>query len=485
MIDLTKIPGFKRQRPSTVLALSLDGSQLEGVVLRRNADSIQLLQSFSTTLSLDPLTADPELVGREIRNQLDIANVRERNCVVCVPLKWALTAHTEIPELPEADVPGFLQIEAERGFHADAATMYFATSQYTIGTKKHAALVGVPRNHVEVLEKVLRAAKLKPLSFSIGMTVLQPPTAERSNCVLALVVGESSVGLQITCGGGIAALRALEGTVEMQGGRRVLHADVVVRETRITFGQLPPELRDKVRTVRIFGPRDFAQQLADELELKLEQLGLKIEVVKTYQAGEFGVEIPSDAPVSPAFSFGAEYVAGRSTFIEFLPPKVPAWKQYADKYGTGRARKAIALASLVVLVLIGLFAYQQIQLAHWQSQWNKMSTDVTQLKVISDKIQKYQPWGDKNVTGLTILKQIATAFPQTGEVTVKSLEIRDLNTVVCTGVARSMPSLTQTQGQLRRTQGIAGVNLVSSRGHAPNLQFTLNIQYNAGALRAN
>jgi hypothetical protein len=248
---------------------------------------------------------------------------------------------------------------------------------------------------------------------------------------------------------------------------------------------LPPELRDKVRTVRIFGPRDFAQQLADELELKLEQLGLKIEVVKTYQAGEFGVEIPSDAPVSPAFSFGAEYVAGRSTFIEFLPPKVPAWKQYADKYGTGRARKAIALASLVVLVLIGLFAYQQIQLAHWQSQWNKMSTDVTQLKVISDKIQKYQPWGDKNVTGLTILKQIATAFPQTGEVTVKSLEIRDLNTVVCTGVARSMPSLTQTQGQLRRTQGIAGVNLVSSRGHAPNLQFTLNIQYNAGALRAN
>jgi len=148
MIDLTKIPGFKRQRPSTVLALSFDGSQMEGVVLRRNADSIQSLQSFSTTLSLDPLTADPELVGREIRNQLDTANVRERNCVVCVPLKWALTAHTEIPELPKADVPGFLQIEAERGFHADASTMYFSTSQYTIGTKQHAALVGVPRNHV-------------------------------------------------------------------------------------------------------------------------------------------------------------------------------------------------------------------------------------------------------------------------------------------------------------------------------------------------
>jgi hypothetical protein len=485
MIDLTKIPGFKRQRPSTVLSLSFDGTQLEGVVLRRTSDSILSLQSFSTTLSLDPLTADPELIGREIRNHLDAANVHERNCVVCVPLKWALTAHTEIPELPEADVPEFLQLEAERGFHADANTMYFATSQYSVGAKKHAALVGVPRNHVEVLEKVLRAAKLKPLSFSIGMTVLQPPTAAKSNCVLALVVGESSVGLQITCDGGVAALRALEGTVEMEGARRVLHADVVVREARITFGQLPPELRDKVRTVRIFGPRDFAQQLADELELKLESLSLKIEVVKAYAAGEFGVNIPADAAVSPAFSFGAEYLAGRPTFIQFLPPKVPAWKQYADRYGTGRARKAIALASAVVLILLALFLYQQIQLTRWQSQWNKMSAEVTQLTAIKDKIDKYQPWADKNVTGLTILKQISSAFPQTGDVTVKSLEIRDLNTVICSGVARSLALITQTQGQLKKTPGITGVNLVQTRGRAASWQWTLNIQYNPGAFRAN
>ena len=485
MIDLTKIPGFKRQRPSTVLALSLDGSQLEGVVLRRSADSIQPLQSFSTTLTLDPLTADPELIGHEIRNHLDTANIRERNCVVCVPLKWALTTHTEIPELPEAEVAEFLQIEAERGFHADAATMFFATSQYTLGGKKHAALVGVPRNHVEVLEKVLRIAKLKPLSFSIGMTALQPPSADRSNCVLALVVGESSVGLQITCGGGIAALRALEGTVEMEGGRRVLHADVVVRETRITFGQLPPELRDKVRTVRIFGPRDFAQQLADELELKLEQMSLKIDVVKVYPPGEFGMNVPADSVVSAAFSFGAEYLAGRPTFVEFLPPKVPAWKQYADRYGTGRARKAIALSAAVVVILLGFFLYQQVQLSRWETKWKQMSAEVNQLNAVKANVDKYQPWADKNVTGLTILKQIATAFPPTGEVTVKSLEIRDLNTVVCSGVARSLGSLTLTQGQLRKTPGIVGVNLVNSRGRAAAWQFTLNIQYKPGALRAN
>jgi hypothetical protein len=277
----------------------------------------------------------------------------------------------------------------------------------------------------------------------------------------------------------------LEGTVEMEGGRRVLHADVVAREARITFGQLPPELRDKVRTVRIFGPRDFAQQLADELELKLEQMALKIDVVKTYPSGEFGINIPVDAPVSTAFSFGAEYLAGRITFIEFLPPKVPAWKQYADKYGSGRARKAIALAAAVVVVLLGLFFSQQTQLSRWQSKWKQMSAEAAQLTVVKEKIDKYQPWADKNVTGLTILKQIATAFPQRGDVTLKTLEIRDSNTVVCSGVANSIASLTLTQGQLRRTPGIVGVNLVNSRGRGTSWQFTLNIQYNAGASRAN
>ena len=141
---------------------------------------------------------------------------------------------------------GNLKIEAERGFHSDTDSLYFATLQYSVGSKKHAALIGIPRTNIDTLEKVLRAAKLHPLSFSISMTALQPPAAEKSNCVLALGVGESSVGMQITCGGGIAALRALESTLEMQGGRRVLHADVVAREARITLGQLPAELRDKV-----------------------------------------------------------------------------------------------------------------------------------------------------------------------------------------------------------------------------------------------
>ena len=129
---MTESPKSKvrsRGRLGSLLGLTLDGSRLEGVVLRRSNGSAQALQSFSVSLSLDPLTAAPELVGREIRNHLDSAGIRERQCIVGLPLRWALTTHAELPQITDADIPGFLQIEAERGFPCDTATLQITPSR--------------------------------------------------------------------------------------------------------------------------------------------------------------------------------------------------------------------------------------------------------------------------------------------------------------------------------------------------------------------
>src|SRR2546428_13338749 len=98
MIGLLRI---KRLR-SSILGLAIDGSRIEGVVLRRTNGSLRVQKSFTASLALNPLTGDPELVGREIRNHLEQAGVRERRCAVCIPLSWALVMHTTLPELREA-----------------------------------------------------------------------------------------------------------------------------------------------------------------------------------------------------------------------------------------------------------------------------------------------------------------------------------------------------------------------------------------------
>ncbi len=484
MMDLKKMTVLKRQRLSSLLGLSLDGSRLEGVVLRRTNGSLQVQQTLSVSLSLDPLTADAELVGREIRNHLDAAGVTERRCVLGLPLKWALTSHVELPELPEGDVASFLELEAERGFPSDVQTLQVGVSRCRATTgKQHVALVAMPKNHLALLERVIRAAGLKPLSFSLGITALQPAITDASNGVLALVIGESHVGLQITCGGGVAALRALEGALEVEGSRRVLHADVVAREARITLGQLPAELRENVRRVRVFGPRDLVQQLADEMELRFEPMGLKIEIVARYAADEFGLQLPADAPVTPALSLAAAHLAGRAPLFDFLPPKVTRLQQFATRYSSGKLRLAGAAAAVLALLIVAAFGFQQWKLSGLRNEWTGMAQKVHDLEAVQQQIRQYRPWYDDSLRGLNILKQLTTAFPEDGVVSAKTVEIRDLNAVTCIGVARDNQSLLKTLERLRAS-GIADIKVNQIRGKSP-MQFTFDYHWGEGMTHEN
>jgi hypothetical protein len=470
----------RRKKLTTLLGLTLDGSRLEGVVLRRTNGSLAARQSFSAQLALDPLTAAPELVGREIRNHLDAAGVRERDCIVGMPLKWVLTAQTELPPLPEADAASLLQMEAEKSFHADAAELQIAQARCALaGGKQFVLLAGIPRPQVAALEQVLAAAKLKPVSFSLGLTALQPPGAAKNDGVVALAIGESHVGLQITAGGGVAALRALESAVTEEGGRRSLHADFVARETRITLGQLPDELRAAVKRIRIFGARELARSLADELELKLEPLGLPVEVAAGYAPDEFGVTLPPEVSPAAAFSLAARFLTEEKPAWEFLPPKPGLIEQFTAKYASGRLRTAGAVAAGIAVIVIGLFLFQQFQLWRLRAQWSRMAASVGELERVQDQIRQYRSWYDGTFRNLAILRALSLAFPEDGSVTAKNVQIRAGGAVTCTGTARDYAALLAMQAKLRAADGVTDVKLQQGRSKAP-IQFVFTFNFNQG-----
>jgi hypothetical protein len=470
----------KRKNLTMLLGLALDGSRLDGVVLKRVNGALAVLQKFSAQLALDPLTAAPELVGREIRNQLDTAGVRERNCVVGVPLKWILTAQTELPPLPEADAKSLLQMEAERGFHSDVATLQISDSRSPLADgKKNVLLAGIPNTHLAALENVLLAAKLKPVSFAPGVSALQFPGDEKSGGVLALAIGERNVSLQITAGGGVVALRSLEGAVDDEASRRTLRADVVARETRITLGQLPGGLRDAVRCIRVFGLRELAQPLVDELELRFEPMGLQVEWVSAYASDEFGLTLPAEASLSPAFSLAARYLAGQKSAFEFLPPKPTFIGQFVTKYSSGRLRTTGAVAAGAAAIILGVFLIQQIQLWHYRSQWSRIAVKVGELQAIQDNIRQYRSWYAGTFPNLAILRQLSLSFPEDGSVTAKNIEVRDGSTVTCSGTARDYAALLAMQSRLRATDGVNDVKLEQIRGNAP-MQFVFEFKFNNG-----
>ena len=117
------------QKTNSLLGLVLDGSRLDFVAAKRTNGSVEIRKAGSVTLALDPLTNDPELVGAELRKHLESAGLRDRRCVVGVPLNWALTLAVKVPAgLSPEDVSALLAMEAERGFPYAPETLMLAQS---------------------------------------------------------------------------------------------------------------------------------------------------------------------------------------------------------------------------------------------------------------------------------------------------------------------------------------------------------------------
>jgi hypothetical protein len=126
-----------------------------------------------------------------------------------------------------------------------------------------------------------------------------------------------------------------------------------------------------------------------------------------------------------------------------------------------------------------LFSWQQWQLTSLSAQWSAMAPKVKELKQVNDQIHQYRPWYDDSLRGLTILRYLTEAFPETGIVTAKTVEIRELNAITCSGSARDYQALLKVMDQLRKSPGISEVKLNTIRGKSP-MQFTFDFRWNEG-----
>ncbi len=97
------------------------------------------------------------------------------------------------------------------------------------------------------------------------------------------------------------------------------------------------------------------------------------------------------------------------------------------------------------------------------------------LDSLQEQIRQYRPWFDESVRGLTILRCLTQAFPEDGSVTAKTVEIRDLSAVTCTGLARDRQVLLKTIENIRKVQQFREVALGPTRGQPPAVQFTFNL----------
>ncbi len=479
------IPFLRKRPPTTLIGLRLERNRLEGVVVRRSGSSFQVQRTFQAALSLDPLTNDPDLVGREIRNHLEEAGIRERRCVVCVPLNWALTLQTPIPKIPEADISSYLEIEAEKGFPYALHDLAIAYSRYPApGGEQHATIVAIPKNHLTSLEQVLKAAQLKPVSFSLAISALQAVTREGEPPSVALLVGENNVELQVSGSSGVVALRALEGVVETTGTQKHIDADLVAREIKITLGQLPRKLSENVRKLRVFGRAELAQPLLREIQTRVKGLEMEVEAGSVPPIQGFPLPVPPDKAILPAVCLAARHMLGSPSVFEFLAPKVRVWPQVMARFSSRKLVSSGAVAGAIVVLVSSAVLVQHWKLSSLQSRWKSIEPRVTELENLQAKIRKFRPWFDDTHRALRIIQKVTEAFPEDGVVTAKTLELRELSVVICTGSAQDNQALVKMTDRLRAAKEVRDLKIDQTRGKSP-LQFSFNFGWMEGGSREN
>ncbi len=473
---------MRMQQSSTVLGLTLESGFLSAVEVKRSNGSVRVLKQAKAPLTLDPLRDEPELAGREIRNLLKQAEISTKQCVAGVPANWALTVHTKLPAgIEEADIQSFLDIEAERGFPCNPDELQIASRVYRAEDgAQYASIIGVPRAYLERLEAVLVAAQLKPASLSIGIAAL--PEAEEGS--VTVEIADSRIDLMLGGSSGVVALRTIDAAYDSEGAERRVQAEVMARELRITLGQVPPEVRQNIRKLNIFGEHRFAEQLLSDFQTRARVLGLECRHFTGYGGAHHGLHLKDSVPVSSAFSLAAQYLSDSAKAFEFLPPKPTFWEGISSKYSSRRLAYAGA-AAVAILVLVGVaFAYQQVQFSKYQSQWLAMKGKVAELEELQNKVRQFRAWHETTPTSLNIMRKLTEAFPEEGIVSAKIIEIRNGNVISCAGTARDNSSLLKTIDRLRGVQQVRDLRVDQIRGNAP-LQFTFNFQWKEGADREN
>lgn len=466
---------LKSRRINSLLGIAFDGNRIAVSHLKRNNGNVTVAGRFSATLSLNPLSHEPELVGQELRQQMASAGLKEKRCVVAVPQSWALTMQTQIPEIPVEDVREFLSMEAERGFGSGTDTISLGTSRFQVSDKEaFATIVGIPTAHLERLAAALRAARLDPIGFTLGTPVVHSMVGTGGTASVSLVVGESTITLQIGTPEGIAALRSLDSVVEGDGSNKQIDVSVLMRELRVTLAQLPAGIRNGLKTLRLFGEGAMVEKLAADLVQPLKGFGLILERVADIPKSAGTLSAPAKAV--PEILLPLRHLASNHFQLEFLPPQVSAWQQLTSRYSSKGVAYALGCLAVLILWVAGMFAYQQRQLSVLRSQWGRLSANVRELEGIQQDIKQYRPWFDDSVRHLSILKRLTEVFPEDGTITAKNIEVRDGFLVTCTGTTKDAEVLYKMLDRLRGTQNVSEVTVDQLRGEASR-QFSFNFHW--------
>ncbi len=446
--------GLKHNKPASVLSLDWRYDTLRFESVRKGTNACQSTAKGELNLSGDFFSVAPELIGAQLREKLNLAGMNDRNCVSTLPIGWLFTFRTEVPDLGGEDLEFFYATQAEREFPVPVEDLHITRSTFTSpeGTS-YVLMAGIPVQRLTHLNKILEAAKLKPLSWSLhwgGAGFLNALPDANALCLTPTSSGFDLVALSDQK---LAMARSLNETS---------NAQQIAREIKISVGELPSDLQSSLKQCYYFPEQETGGEFDAALQEVADRLGLKPSTLSQSN--------------SPAFTLASDFLLDRTNPFEFLPPKVSAFQEWSQKVSTGRNKWLGGGAAAAILIISLLFFWQGQKLQSLDDEWKAMEVQVGELEELQDRIRLYRPWFDESIPTLKLIRHLTEAFPEQGEVWVKELDIREPYTVVCSGFARSNRAWLEMLEKLRTSSEVKDLAVLQVR-EDKQLQFSFQYRW--------
>jgi hypothetical protein len=198
-----------------------------------------------------------------------------------------------------------------------------------------------------------------------------------------------------------------------------------------------------------------------------------------------GTRVAAQETVPPALVMAARCLNGEAFDFEFLPPKVSKWTELTSRFSSRKILWAGASAGAAMVLIGGAFLVQYVRLSVYESRWRAIEPRVTEIKGIQDNTRKFRPWSVDSRYGLAILRKLTEVFPEDGAVTAKTISIKDLSEVSCSGIAQNNQAWLKMRERLQAANHVGDVKLVSMIGSTPPMRFTFNFRWTEGGNREN
>ncbi len=446
------------------LAIQVKSDGLAVSLVRWEMESSRLVRTFVLPFGADAVQSNPDKVGNELGARLRAEGIREKRCIVCVPPGWALTASADVPEISDEDLPGYLELCAEREFPIPLGELRLSHCSYGLPDgQRRATIAAVSARRLAAIEQMITAAGCKAMSISLGLDRFVP--LKPSTAAVHFLANGNHVDLIVSAGGGIAALRSLAGSVAQED----VPFDTAgfCREVRITLGGLPDPLRQLVREAHFGGPPATAELLSQKTANHLLRMGV------TPGSTDVGLDGGGSA-----FEAATQFLQDRRVAFEFLPPQVNRWQVMAQRFDSRSRRWFLAGGVGLLLLPIVAFWVRGHILGNLQRDWDGMKRNVGELDDLQGRIRTYRPWFDPAPELLPVIEGLAGAFPERGDTWCKSVSVSDGTRVTLSGFARNQSAFLTLHDRLKAKPGISNVEIQQTRGDNP-VQYSITFKWEA------